>query len=182
MEYLEIKENKISGHFSGINIPEDMDGKKYIKVNSFFGSVGDSVELYEIKKLEKRLHSVERLSDEKLIKKGLIIDNRGVFYSTDRIKPTIKISKISNIKIPEGYTKDEPKEFDKWDGLKWVEDSKLKSKTANERKVSEAYDYLRISDYKVLRAFEEGTTLDKLYPGEKKKRKDARAVISDNKE
>lgn len=75
------------------------------------------------------------------------VDNRGkVAYSKETKEP----STVDYLgKLKDGYTFEEPKQFDKWDDVldKWVEDTEEKEQFELKQKLAEADTYLRSTDY-----------------------------------
>lgn len=166
MEYIEIKDNKVIGHYSAQELPE---GSQYKTVENFTGYVGiDSRMLAE---------SGEIRPQEELISDGLVEDNRG-FYWNKETKLKIEIKNI-DVEVPDGFADIEPNQFDEWIDNKWVENSVKKKEHDDAVKISEAQAYLNATDYKVVKAIESGVALNDLYPGETELREEKRQIIRD---
>lgn len=166
MEYIKIVDDKVFGHFSSKIMPE---GKEYKKVTNFRGWVGCDVGMLN--------EDGSLRPQSELITDGYIKDNRGYYWSIED-KRKISIKNL-NVEIPEGFTKLEPKQFDDWDGSKWVESVDKKKKHEDFIKVSEARKYLFQTDYRELKSFREQKPLDELYPGETAIREEKRQIIRD---
>lgn len=167
MEYIKIEDGKVTGHYSAKSIP---DGKEYKEVINFTGYIGcDSAMLNEDGSIK---------TDSELVELGFIKDNRGDYYNT-KYKSKITIEELG-VSIPDGYTDKIPNsEFDDWDGTKWVENADKKKAHEDSVAICEAKEYLTSTDYKVIKAFESGVTLDELYPGESEAREAKRQIIRD---
>lgn len=166
MEYIKIVDKKIDGHFSSKKIPE---GKEYRKVTNFQGWIGCDLGILN--------ENGSLRPESELISDGFIKDNRGSYWNTES-KQKISIKNL-DVEVPEGFTKLEPEQFDDWDGSKWVENLDKKKVYEDSLKISDAQQYLNSTDYKVIKAMEDGVTLDELYPGEKAIRELKRQVIRD---
>jgi hypothetical protein len=105
-EYIIIENEKVIAHQASEVIP-----KNAIEVNSFQGHVG-----IEIKYLSKDYKTL--LSESELISKGIVKDNRGVYYN----KTTLEKKEITqlDVEIEDDYTKEIPtSQFDEWNENKF---------------------------------------------------------------
>lgn len=120
MQYIEIKDNKIIGHYSARKKPE---GERYKEVdNSFTGYIGQSADWFDWNNRGKRI------PDEKLIQMGIRKDFRGKYYD----KETREEKEITELDIePEKQWTSRKPDFDN-PFLKWNEDKKewITDKTA----------------------------------------------------
>jgi len=164
MEYIKIENGKVTGHFSSKEMPK---GKEYRKVIAFGGFVGCDFGMLNSDGSVK--------SEEELISLGFIKDNRGDYFNIEN-KSKITISQIG-IDIPEKYTSIKPKQFDEWDGSKWIENTNKKLEYEKNINILEAKEYLNSTDYKVIKSIEQGKSINDLYPNEAKKREEAREII-----
>lgn len=139
MEYI-INENGKVKHGCGLSLPNGA-----IEVANFKGCVGDPWEHYK---------NGIKLSDEKLIEKGLIVDDRGIYYTDDKRK--IIISSVDVEKKPEWTTSKWNHITDKLVGGKWIEQAEEKQKYEQNIINSEAISYLASTDWYAIRKNETG--------------------------
>ena len=126
VEYVILKDGKIDGHFDGESIP--LDG---IAADNFIGFVGDDERFYDW------LNNGVRFSDEYLIVKGIIEDNRGTWYrKTDKYELIIS---LPGIELPDGYTDIKPINiFDDWVIDRWVNNQILQDEYDNQKEINTA--------------------------------------------
>ena len=120
MEYIKIENGQIAGHFCARELPE---GKEFKEVTNFNSYVG-----IDVKAIDFENGGCLKAVDV-LISLGIVKDNRGVYYHK-KTKLEFEIKEL-DIEIPKNFTKLKPKQFDKWDGSKWVEDFVMKAEYAD---------------------------------------------------
>lgn len=173
MQYVEIKDNIITGHYSSKSVP---DGKQFKKISSnFTGCIGKPADWFDWN------NKGIRISDEMLIKKGLRADFRGTYYST-QTKEKHKIEEL-DIKPNNDWTSLKPdinNPFQSWIEEKntWVIDKIKQQKSELETMIENKKNELSAGDYRVIKASELKTELDNLYPGESVIRKKLRIEIN----
>jgi len=115
-EYIIFKDDVVTSHLIGDNIPSDG-----VEVHKWEGNVGIHRDWLD--------SSFNPLPMDEIISKGLVEDNRGVYYNKDDQSKT-EILKVGD-SVPEGFTSKKPKNtygiVDKWDKDKWVSDKNKKN-------------------------------------------------------
>ena len=169
MEYIikNIKTGKIEHYCSDGELPPDA-----VEVSDWDGVSGESNDLYD--------DEGNRYSAGVLIVKGLITDDRGDWWDKET-KQKYTVNEL-NISAKSSWTKNEPIGFEPYivfdsESCSWVEDPDLKSEYDNAVKIAAARAYLRDTDYKVIKSYEQGVTLDDIYEGETAAREACRDVI-----
>jgi len=82
---------------------------------------------------------------------------------------TMEIEYFPEGAAPEGYTKEEPLpwiRFQKFDGTAWVKDDEAEAEHAKFVEIESIKKEIAQRDYRALKAFKLGMELDELYPGE----------------
>ena len=169
MEYIKIVDGIIKDHVcSSVELSDE-----YIKVDRFMGIVGDKSDWYD--------ENYVRIPDSELISRGIRKDNTGRYYSTEDPNNSYVITSLDE-EPKEGYTEQIPKQYDKWDGKKWKEDSEAKEKAEDIQRYHEAITYLKSTDYNVIKCLESGNKIQDAYPKiyeERSKQRDIASKIKD---
>jgi hypothetical protein len=85
----------------------------------------------------------KRLSEEELIKKGKLIDNRGQYWNKENYLDTLTIAVLDE-DVPEGYTDTAPIPCEPciWKNGKWIIDEEKKARQAMILKPEEALEFV----------------------------------------
>lgn len=174
MQYVEVIDGNIIGHFASKSKPE---GNQYKSVNdNFVGIVGSPSDWFDWQ------NKGERIPDETLIAKGLREDFRGIYYSKET-KEEHNIEELDT-KPENDWTSLEPdtsNPFQSWDEEEdnWVINTIQQQKSELKNKIAKKKNELSNGDYKVIKAYELKTELDNFYPGESDLRQKLRIEIND---
>jgi hypothetical protein len=170
MEYIKIVGNKVAGHYCG----KTPVGEEFQTVENFSGYVGIDLSWLD--------SSFNMKSEEMLLSDGLIKDCRGDYWDKET-KSQHTIEEVG--KEPQENWTDKPHSsmpYEHWVDSDWVEDQAEKEEYDKALAVNEASQYLDSTDYMVIKAMEQGLTLENLYPGETAKREAFRQTIRDYRE
>lgn len=179
MEYITIKDNLITGHFCTGDKVEETENIKIVP-NTFNGLIGDNLDIFNGDWTIKK--EVVKKEEEVFNKENILVN----FFSKANHKEVILVS-LNEIENLDFWTEELPLEDEEFqyfdeDSQSWKVNALEKRSSEITSEIGRLQTALISTDYKVIKAFESGVTLDELYPDSKAERQLIRDEINKLKE